>query len=683
MKVDENYIKISSSFEFSTNFESKKNIKNKFLNFCKKFFSFIKNLFIIIIIIINIYLYHSSLAGCELNSQYECLKNKMMKFYYSLIYKFLFSVIIDSIIFLLSIHKIISIFYSIFLFIQFLMFSICFTGYDFQEHGSYNTIFLVIVFIIVTFFFEIFFWLNYCRKFENKKIFYFWFIFVSVPFVLLFMSKINGCKDWNKGLGNVIIDNNKKDNNCIIIEPKNCWISPLSGIFDMSRIFCKKCSKLNKNSNYFNKLISVKGEKFKESFNFGFPNTKDYDFRRKGTFQTLTKNVQKDIFDLDDPENENKNPEIKLHFDKNKSNGKIEINVIKNETLIKERKEKINELNNETKKPLKYTNYLFLYIDSISRAHFFRALPKTAKLLEKFYFRNLKNKSKIKAYQFMKYMNFHPSTPLNTIPLFYGESFESENGIHINKKFHENGFITATSENSCTKELFDLSNEKDKNRTYVNFDHENMAMFCDPSFADSRKMYPFYRGPFSIIRRCLYGKETYEYVFEYGKKFLETYKNYPRKYLRLAFIDAHEGTGEVVKRLDESFKNFLEYYIKNHFTNQTAIIIASDHGNNMIGQHGFFNGDDWHIEKTLGMLFFLFPENEKFDFSGMVVNEQRFITTYDIYNTFMEMLGYDEKYYNKKGKSLFDAVDGNERDCFSYDDWYNRKGSCQCVSDNK
>ena len=30
MKVDENYIKISSSFEFSTNFEPKKNIKINF-----------------------------------------------------------------------------------------------------------------------------------------------------------------------------------------------------------------------------------------------------------------------------------------------------------------------------------------------------------------------------------------------------------------------------------------------------------------------------------------------------------------------------------------------------------------------------------------------------------------------------------------------------------------------------
>ena len=121
----------------------------------------------------------------------------------------------------------------------------------------------------------------------------------------------------------------------------------------MSRIFCKKCSKLNKNSNYIYKLISIKGKKFKKTLNFGFPNTKDYDYKNKGRFQILAKNVQNDIFDLDDPE-------ITLHFDKKFSNGKIEIKVIKNESLIKERKEKIHDLNNESKIPLKYTNYLFI-----------------------------------------------------------------------------------------------------------------------------------------------------------------------------------------------------------------------------------------------------------------------------------------------------------------------------------
>ena len=173
MKVDKDYIPISSSFEISNKNKNDAKKNKKKCNFCKIFFSITKNIFIIIIIIINIYLYYLSLAGCEVNSQYECLKHQMMLFYYSLVYKFLFAVIIDSIIFLLSIHKKISIFYSIFLFIQFLVFSICFSGYDFQQHGSYNTILSIIVFVIITFFFEIIFWLNYCRKYKKKKFFIF------------------------------------------------------------------------------------------------------------------------------------------------------------------------------------------------------------------------------------------------------------------------------------------------------------------------------------------------------------------------------------------------------------------------------------------------------------------------------------------------------------------------------
>ena len=46
--------------------------------------------------------------------------------------------------------------------------------------------------------------------------------------------------------------------------------------------------------------------------------------------------------------------------------------------------------------------------------------------------------------------------------------------------------------------------------------------------------------------------------------------------MHLAFIEAHEGTGKGIKRIDKSLKKFLEYYIKNHFNNKTAIIIASE-----------------------------------------------------------------------------------------------------------
>ncbi len=59
-------------------------------------------------------------------------------------------------------------------------------------------------------------------------------------------------------------------------------------------------------------------------------------------------------------------------------------------------------------------------------------------------------------------------------------------------------------------------------------------------------------------RRCLYGKDSSWYVFDYGKNFLEAYSD-SHKHLRPAFLDAHEGTGEVVKHMDDKLVDFFEF----------------------------------------------------------------------------------------------------------------------------
>jgi len=56
-------------------------------------------------------------------------------------------------------------------------------------------------------------------------------------------------------------------------------------------------------------------------------------------------------------------------------------------------------------------------------------------------------------------------------------------------------------------------------------------------------------------RRCLYGKDTHTYIFDYVKSFWEKYYDEP-KFFRLAFQDAHEGTGEVAQYMDDKIVNF-------------------------------------------------------------------------------------------------------------------------------
>ena len=107
------------------------------------------------------------------------------------------------------------------------------------------------------------------------------------------------------------------------------------------------------------------------------------------------------------------------------------------------------------------------------------------------------------------------------------------------------------------------------------------------------KMHPFlmlrvahtdFDGAHSIQRRCYYGKDTFEYVLEYGRQFWKTYEN-EKKFLSMEFIDAHEGTGEVVKYLDAALVQMLSEID----LEDTVLILTSDHGWHM--QSVFFYAD--------------------------------------------------------------------------------------------
>ena len=142
------------------------------------------------------------------------------------------------------------------------------------------------------------------------------------------------------------------------------------------------------------------------------------------------------------------------------------------------------------------------------------------------------------------------------------------------------------------------------NVEFSDFDHENVAMFCDANYYNRDNPYPLLQGGFAAIRRCLYGKDTFEYVLEYGKKFWETYKD-NKKFLRLGFIDAHERTQEVVKYLDEPLYLFLNDLFKKKLLENAVIFFVSDHGNGMYGYYRDIQADDFLFERTIAFWFMI------------------------------------------------------------------------------
>jgi hypothetical protein len=493
----------------------------------------------------------------------------------------------------------------------------------------------------------------FCYKFEFKKLLI---IILSFHYIILFLKTNINCDNFYNGIGGNKLINDPNLDFCFIKKPRTCGQDLLSGLFD-ANIFRKNgCKDINNKKSIFLKYLE---ENLKIYNNYSFPRTEHWD--PKFSYRNLANIVEKNIKEAN--ENNSQDNEIFVSF--NKGLGNIEIKLKKNKTLINE-KRKLSR-----KYPVKFNNIYMIYLDAISRNNFIRKLKKSTKIIEQILYTN-KNKEKqfqnYNAFQFFIYHNFNGVTQGNFFPIFYGNNRKSLKGISILKFFNEKGFITAAAHNSCNKEIFDWP-KVNKSVEFSEFDHENVAMFCDPNFEDKNHKWSMRSGKSSIFRKCLYGRDSFKYNFEYILQFLEAYKN-ERKFFRITFGDGHEGTNEIIKYIDNSLSSFILKILKNYFDDKTALIILSDHGPNIPGPYDILFYEEKMTEQFLGLLLFIIPNVEKYNSSDILFNQQQFITTYDIHDTLLDMININ-KYKNKnilsnKGQSLFKKIKRKSRSCLNF-----------------
>ena len=634
--------------------EEKKSNQNSF--FIKK------DILILFLSFLSFYFYNKSFKGCH-GTQSYCLVTLSPSFFYLLgIY-----IMISSIISLYIIYQILqknASFFHLIYYIPIISYLLYFVdnGSDLSHHGSYNKMIFYVLFCAFFVLFIFFCLIKYIYR--NYRI-----IFVSLTLSLIWIIiytniKIRkNCDTWYNGLNGIKLENNPNFDKCKIVQPKKCWINLLDGIFDVSRILNEDCNNFRGGEKM--ELLKYLPPLLNSSNKFGFPITTNYTWLNGSHFDRFFNNVMADIIPLDKYDinkiPKEKKPEIILNFDPITQMGQIDISINKNQELIKTRKKLYESL--PLKEKPKYSNILFLYIDAISRPEFIRSMKHTQNFLSKYYY----NSSKYSFYQMLKYQNFIFFTQQNVNPMFFGESMFNSNGTSILHHIKRKGYITGQANNICTRQLYDIEDNYTQNISYESFDHENIAMFCDPNFYNPENRFTPYMGPYSIRRRCLYGKDTFEYVLEYGQKFWETYLN-EKKFLRLSFQDAHEGTLEVVKYLDKKLAEFLEFFWHKKYLEDTAIFLVSDHGNNMIGFYNILQVEDYVLEKTLGTWLMILPKKINVDEKNIEINQQRLVTPYDIHDTLLDMFGYklNDKVYSRKGKSIFSEINGLERNCDFY-----------------
>ena len=536
----------------------------------------------------------------------------------------------------------------------------------FWNHGMYNLIFFLLLFFF-NLCFILFFKFIICLFRIQKKIFVINKLFVICLFFLIYIFKFPNfvCDDWSKGLNNTYIDNDEEKYGCKIRIPKYCQYKVFSKYQDLTKLLGINCEKKKKNSR---KVIFEKSKSpyiNKDTKKFGFINTNEGMIGCQDGlgYPVVKQYIANNLFDVDNNFNNFSYPEILVDFSKDPY-GELSINLKYNDSLSKERKKLENESNPYS------NNILILFVDSISRASSLRQLNKTLQFFEKFIsyeggFNNNYPEEKFHSFQFFKYHSFKGRTAGNYPRLFYGNRMEANNIVRMNKYFKENGYITNYCSHLCQKDNALTGHNNTESELY---DHQ--MLLCDPNS-------PRYTKP---IRKCMYGKDDIAFLLDYSDQFWRKYQN-NRKFSLLIINTAHEETMEVMKYVDDIIYNYLYSLYNENLFKDSSIFLVSDHGVGI--QSLYYAFEFYSIENDLPLLYIIVNDRKNItndeQYFYLRINQQTFITAYDIYNTINHLL-YGDNFKNilnltddnptpksPLGTSLFEKIDQKSRKSKNYE----------------
>ena len=644
----------------------------KYKKFFKKNFFTKTDIILYILNISSIICYYIGLTPCEKDPS-ECTIKRGLAFYFIIGAFTGLSAILYSIYITFTIYKRKFFFHYLYTLPIFIFFILEYTGAETVDHGFYNAfgfIGIIIIFVPILLFLVVI-----ARLIIDKKYVYLTIVIIVLLTIIIIYNNLPGfsCEYWDLGLNNTRIDNDKNKYPCGILHPgKNkCYLNKMDGFFDFSKIFRPTCSAekiLKKEKQIFLQELGNRYLGVSTLNHFGYPITtysdkySMYNCRDLKEFQELINNniIKMDLYNEENYPGE-PYPEVEVFFDEN-DYGMIKINVTRNETLSQERK------NIAKDKHSLFNNVLIVYVDALSRNHFQRKMKKLTEFIGPFMLYNLdENEKEYTAFQFMKYNTLQGLTLPNIKSMFYGVSLDESEGVNVVKYYKEQGYVTGHTGTTCGKEIFSVNGLlRSQELDYDSWDHENIAMFCDPNFFDWK--YPIYKGVASVLKRCLYGKYGFEYMIEYTKQFWKLYPD-NKKFFRIHFNEGHEGSMELVTYLADPLYEFVKYFFDNKLLDDTFMFIVSDHGNHMLGPWAIIRPQDYLIETTLATLFFVIPNNEKLYNNSLYdiikKNQQTFITPYDIHDTIVHIAyGSDEPSplaYSKRGSSLLVDIDPMER----------------------
>jgi hypothetical protein len=282
----------------------------------------------------------------------------------------------------------------------------------------------------------------------------------------------------------------------------------------------------------------------------------------------------------------------------------------------------------------------FLTLDSMSRRHLYRKVPKVIDLMNR-----LNKNSNFSVFDFKIHNILGADSISNQVPLFGGldkfvREFRGNQDIDylgetaLWSMLREKGFISFLGLENCDNYFPGSLGRMPK------VDYAVGPFYCAVQKYSAMK----FEKSFEKVQRCLGGYHTHYYILNYTNSVIDLNPGV-NQFLYIHLNAAHESSGQHAATLNDDLSEYLEDFLKKYQQNYDIFIyLNGDHG---MRYGKWFTDVEAYQENKLPTLFIISSKSllDKFPYSyfSLKTNSERLTSKLDLRETTLALAGITEK----------------------------------------
>lgn len=302
----------------------------------------------------------------------------------------------------------------------------------------------------------------------------------------------------------------------------------------------------------------------------------------------------------------------------------------------------------------------FLTLDSMSRRHSYRKIPKVIDFLNKL---NSDPDSEFSVFDYKLHNILGADSISNQVPIFGGldkfkTSFTGDQNIDylgdtaLWNILRKKGYISLLGLENCDNYFPGAIGRN------PNVDYAVGPFYCAIQQFTAMK----FDKEFALTQRCVGGHQTHYYILNYTQTLAEMNRG-ANMWLYLHLNAAHEATGLHAETLNDDITGFLQKFLKDFSKdNDIFLYLNADHG---MRYGDWFKEVDAYQENKLPSLFVIASKTllEKYQYSyhSLATNTERLTSKLDLRKTTLFLVGYAEE--NPLAVNLINEIAGKSRTC--------------------